>query len=224
MSDVVKKQIAAYQENFILHGNTPKGTFQNNILTQEERFKQLIDPLLSLKPEGFSLCDIGSGICDLHKYLVNNGVNHEYTGIEIVPEMVAYAKHTYPAISVLNTDFLQDSFSQNFDFFVVSGTFNIPGDVKTDEWEEFIYKVVYKMFSLAKIGISFNSLTTYSTFKDDSLFYLKPEDMFSFIQKNLSRFCHINTGYPLYEVSYTVLKKDYLSSKYNQADYLKYFK
>jgi hypothetical protein len=224
MSEIIKNQIEAYQQNFVEHGNNPKGTFQNNIQTQEERFKQLLDPLLSMKKSEFSICDIGSGICDLHKYLLNKGVSHTYTGIEIVPEMVAHSKLTYPDITIMNTDFLQDSFSQKFDFLVLSGTFNIPGNVAKDDWEEFIYKVVFKMFSLAEIGISFNGLTTYSTFRDETLYYLTPESMFSFIQKNLSRFCCVNTNYPLYEVTYTVFKKFFLSKRYNQKDFEKYFK
>jgi hypothetical protein len=224
MSDIIKKQLEAYQSNFLKHGNTPEGTFQNNNTTQYERFNQLLTPLLRLKSSDFSICDIGSGVCDLHKYLKLNGINHQYTGVEIVPEMIETAQKMYPEIKLLNTDIVGDNFNEKFDFTVLSGTFNIPGSVGENDWEEFIFSVIKKMYQSAEIGISFNALTTYSTFTVNDLFYLKPEKVFSYIQSELSRFCIVNTAYPLFEVTYTILKPEFLHSKYPHSDFTKYFK
>lgn len=224
MSDIIKKQLEAYQSNFIKHGATPEGTFQNNTATQHERFNQLLLPLLNAKPEGFSICDIGSGIADLHRYLKDSGITHEYTGIEIVPEMVEVSKEKYPEARFLNIDLLDENFTEQFDFVVLSGTFNIPGNVTENDWQQFIFSVIKKMFAISKTGISFNTLTSYSTFRADDLFYQDPGKILNFIQTELSRFCIINTAYPLYEISYSVFKKDHVKSKYIHEDFEKYFK
>ncbi|MES2691195.1 MAG: class I SAM-dependent methyltransferase [Bacteroidota bacterium] len=224
MSDIIKKQLEAYQPNFLKHGSSPEGTFQNNSTTQFERFNQLLLPLLNAKPDGFTICDIGSGIADLHRYLTDNGIKHQYTGVEIVPEMVEVSKEKYPEARFLNVDLLDENFTEQFDFVVLSGTFNIPGSVSKKEWEQFILDVIKKMFSISRIGISFNTLTSYSTFNADELFYQDPSKILHFIQAELSRFCIINTAYPLYEVSYSVFKKEFLKNKYPHPDFAKYFK
>ncbi|MCS7029383.1 MAG: class I SAM-dependent methyltransferase [Bacteroidia bacterium] len=224
MSDIIKKQLEAYRPNFLLHGNTPQGTFQNNTTTQFERFNQLLTPLLKHKRDKFSICDIGAGVCDLHKYLIMNKIEHEYYGIEIVPEMVETARKLYPNITITSEDFLSESFHKEFDFLVVSGTFNIPNGIEKIEWEEFIFKIISKMFHLARIGISFNALTTYATFYSDKLYYLDPQKTFAYIQKNLSRFCILNTAYPMYEVTYTVYKKSHIAIIFQEEDFAKYFR
>lgn len=224
MNKIIQEQLYVYRPNYLKFGNSPEGTFQNNIETQFERFRNLLNPLLECKSSDFGICDVGSGISDLHLYLKENNILHSYTGIEIVPEMVEEAQKRYPETKILNIDFLSDDFNEEYDFFVLSGTFNIPGAIPTNEWEQFLFNTISKMYKLSKIGISFNTLTTYSTFFDDSLYYPAPEKIFSFIQKNLSRFCLINTMYPLYEVSYTVLKPQLVKEKYPIPAFNKYFK
>jgi hypothetical protein len=224
MSKIIEHQLAAYRPNFLIYGNTPQGTFQNNTVTQYERFNQLLYPLLQFKAEAFSICDIGAGVCDLHQYLENNGVKHQYTGIEIVPEMVETAQKLYPQIEVLNIDFLSEDFHRKFDFVVLSGTFNLPNGVNKEEWESFVFSMIEKMFYSSKLGISFNALTSYSTFYDESLFYLEPEKVLSFIQKKLSRFCSINTAYPLFEVSYSIYTPECIKNHFRKDEFKKYLK
>lgn len=225
MKKIIEEQLKVYQPNYLKFGNTPKGTFQNNIETQYERFKQLLNPLLNFKPSDFSICDIGSGLCDLHNYLKINNIKHTYTGIEIVPEMIDSSLKLYPDIELYNIDFLSDAFNKHYDFYVLSGTFNIPGNVSNNEWENFMFNTIKKMFNLSTIGISFNTLTSYSTYFDASLYYPEPEKIFAYIQKNLSRFSLINTSYPLYEVTFTVIKPEFLKRHYsNLPAFNKYFK
>jgi|UPI00041C01CF 2-polyprenyl-3-methyl-5-hydroxy-6-metoxy-1,4-benzoquinol methylase len=223
MNEIIKKQLEAYQPNFLKYGDSPKGTFQNNTTTQYERFEQLLAPLLRIKPEGFSICDIGSGVCDLHQYLLQKNIAHEYTGIEIVPEMVATAQEKYPEITLMNVDITSEEIPQRFDFVVISGTLNILGSVAADAWEEFVYQLVQAAFHLSTIGLSFNGLTTYSTFRAEDLYYLSPEQTFGFIQRKLSRFCTLNTASPLFEVSYAVFQPSFMATQYAHPDFKKYF-
>ncbi len=224
MSEIIKKQIESYQENFVKNQDSPLGTFQNNTTTQYERFNEVIQPLLKYKSTDFSICDIGSGVCDFHQYLEDMQIKHQYTGVEIVPEMVVQSKVKYPEIEVLETDFLADSFTRKFDFVTLSGTFNIPGSIAPEAWKAFILQCITKMYQSCNIGISFNALTNYSTFNDPTLYYLSAADIFHHIQSTLSRFCIINTAYPLYEVSYTVLKPETVQAQFGHSDFERYFK
>lgn len=224
MNEIIKKQIEVYRASFFKHGKTPQGTSQNNTATQYERFNQLLKPLFEYKLSDFSICDVGSGICDLHSFLNLKKIKHQYTGVEIVPEMVEASKELYPKIRVLNTDLINDALNERFDFVVSSGTFYIPGKVENHKWEQFIFAMIKRMFDLCEIGISFNALTTYSTFRAEDLFYLDPMKTLDFIQNNLSRFCVVSTSSPLYEVTYSVFKGKKLQEKYPNKDFEKYFK
>ncbi len=224
MSTIIQKQIDAYRDNFIKHGNTPLGTFQNNTATQYERFNQLITPLLAYKSSDFTICDVGSGVCDLHKFLQTKEIKHIYTGIEIVQEMVDTAKSIYPEINVINQDLLADDYQQKFDFCVLSGTFNLPGQTDRNDWLNFTLAVIKKMYTLSNVGIAFNALTAYSTFNAPELFYLDPKITLDFIKKNLSRHCQIMMSSPLYEDTYIVLKPEAVSKQYAAPEFDKYLK
>ena len=170
----------------------------------------------------FSVCDVGAGVADLHHFLLDKEVPHTYTGVEIVQEMVDAVYADNPDIRILNKDILGEEFEEEFDFVVASGVFNFPGQTPIEEWESFVFSMVEKMYRLAKVGISFNALTTYSTFRDSDLFYLDPSVVLDFAQRSLGRHCEIRMSSPLFEVTYTVFKPESMKQKYSQAEFQKY--
>lgn len=224
MSSIIQSQLGTYRENYIKHGNSPLGVFWKDVATQYERFNQLINPLLAYKSSDFTVCDVGAGVCDLHKYLQAKDIKHSYTGIEIVQEMVDTAKSIYPEINVISQDLLADDFQQRFDFCVLSGTFNLPGETDRNDWLEFVFSMIQKMYAISDVGIAFNALTNYSTFNAPELFYLDPKITLDFIKKNLSRHCQIMMSSPLYEDTYIVLKPEVVSEQYAAPEFDKYLK
>ena len=224
MDKIVKSQIEAYRENFIKYGDTPQGTYQNNLVTIEERHRQLVANLLPFLPENFSLCDLGSGTCDLHGFLSKNGIKHQYTGIEIVPEMREVSMIKFPGIRALDCNILNEKFVEEFDVIVASGTFNLKGEMASQLWEEYVLAVISKMFNLSKIGIAYNAITSYSDFREESLYYMSPETAISHAQNELSRFYCLSTLWPLYEFTFTVLKPEALAKTYTRVEFAKYFR
>jgi hypothetical protein len=87
MDKIVESQLEACRGNFLRHGDSPRGTYQNNQVTIEERHRQLLAQLRPFLPASFTLCDLGSGTCDLHGYLLKNGIQHRYIVFGIEPEM-----------------------------------------------------------------------------------------------------------------------------------------
>lgn len=223
MSDIIEKQIEIYRPNYLKHRNTPLGSFQNNVTTQFERYENLLKPLLKYKDSNFSICDIGCGTCDLHKYLNENEISHHYTGIEIVPEIIEDARKAHPDVEILNIDFLAESFANRFDFVVLSGMLNIPGQSELSTWEAFIFNCITKMFESAEIGISFNALTTYTSFRSEELYYLDPSKVLDFINTNLTRFWQLDSSSPLFEITYTALQPSTVKNTKTHPDFNKYF-
>jgi hypothetical protein len=224
MKEIVDFQRELYGTNYSKFGPTPKGTFQNNLVTQYLRYDYLLKNLLPYK-SNFTIHDVGSGICDLHKYLNEKKIIHQYSGTEIVQEMIDYSLSSYPGIKIKNRDILEaESEKEKYDFVVLSGTLNIKGDASQESQEKYALELITKMYQMSKVGMSFNFLTTYKTFTDETLLYFDPKTIFDFCMTNLSRFVMLDHSYPLFEVSVTVLNYEFLKEYFNKPELIKYFK
>ena len=223
MNDIVQLQLDAYRANFLQYGDTPQGTYQNNAVTIEERHKQLMASLLPLLPQNFSLCDFGSGTCDLHEYLLKRGIEHRYTGIEIVPEMREVSQKKYPEIEILGSNILDDQFTATYDVVVASGTFNLRGDVDNALWESYVLSLIAKMYQISRVGIAYNAITAYSDFRSDSLYYMSPDLAIKHTQHEMSRFFVLSSAYALFEFTMTVFRPDIISNAYPESEFSKYF-
>jgi len=172
---------------------------------------------------GQSIHDVGSGLCDLHKYLLLKNFNHKYSGTEIVQEMIDYALSQYTDIKLSNRDLLSACSEEKYDYLVLSGTLNLLNDQDPAEWGSYCMCLIKKMYDMSLKAISFNCLTSFNTFSDPSLFYFDPTEVFEFCVKNLSRFVILDHGYPLFEFNCTVFRPEFLSDQYNSIPFLKYF-
>lgn len=222
LSKIVEEQVATYRKNYLDHGDTPRGTFQNNPETMCLRYERLLLPFLpSATP--LTIHDVGCGLCDLHAYLKSRNIDHHYSGTEIVPEMVEAAKNKYPGIEVFQRDILQDPVEDRYDVVLLSGVLNIPGRVPLEDWKPFCRELLRKMFGMARYGISFNFLATHTTFRDPSLCYLNPSEMLTFCLEELSRFVRVDHVYPLYETSISVFRPDFVRTLFDDPAFDKYF-
>lgn len=223
MSDkVLREQRRLYGANFEVHSDSPQGTFQNDRETQNLRFERLFRQILP-QDEPVSIHDVGCGVADLHGYLLERGIQHRYSGSEIVQSMVDVAMSKYPDIEVFNHDVLKADAPEEYDFVVLSGVFNIPGDVPGSDWVEFCHAMVEKMYAMCRMGIAFNFLTSYNTYSVDDLSYFDPTKFFDFCIRRLSRFVILDHGFPLYESSITVFKPAYIRARYSNDKFAKYF-
>lgn len=224
--EIINRQRDAYRSNFLIHGDGPLGTYQNNHLTQYMRFEALIARLAPHFGNGVTLHDVGSGLCDLKHFLNLKGLGEtiKYSGTEIVEEMNDLARKKYPDVELFNRDFLDDRHKDQYDFVVLSGTLNLPAGVGDSDWMNLCTGLMDKMFERAKKGIALNFLTSYRTFSDPDLFYIDPRDFFDHATMNLSRFVNLDAAYPLYECTLTVFKKEFIAGLYPQPELAKYFR
>jgi hypothetical protein len=218
--NIINKQIKAYQENFIKHKDSPKGTFQNNVETQYLRFSRLIQYFTS---ENATIHDVGCGIADMYNFFNNSGINNlHYSGTDIVPEMVAHAKQQYPELIIQERDFFK--VEDRYDYVTQSGMFNLPGEVGLEDWKEFCFDMIDKMYEVSKKAMSFNFLTSNGTFRAPELFYMDPVEVFNYCLKKHSRFVFLDNSYPLYEFTVTIIKSEEMALQYPKESFVKYFK
>jgi hypothetical protein len=221
-SEIVRAQTSIYRQSFLQHGDAPLATHNTGREVQNLRFERILRHLVPAKSP-FSMHDVGAGLCDLHHYLVQQGVEHAYSGTEVVQEMVDLAREKYPEISVRNRDLLSDEPSDRHDFVVLSGVFNIPGDVDRESWKEFVLRMVARMYEMAEVAVAFNFLSSYRTFTDPELFYIEPAEMLDYCMKHLSRFVVLDHGYPLFECTATIFRPEFVEQQYAAGPFGKYF-
>ncbi len=221
-SRILDAQKAVYRPAFMEHGDSPKGTRHNNEETQSLRFEMITAHLLNDK-EHNTIEDIGCGLCDLYGFLKKKKYKFTYSGTEIVEEMIEFTKQKYPELTICNRDILKKDCSEKYDFVVLSGTLYIPGEVSREEWKEFCFSLIRKMYDMCNKAIAFNFLTTHRTFTDPELFYLDPAEAIDYCLSNLSRFVELKHNYPLYEGTITVYKESYIQEKYRNPVFAKYF-
>jgi hypothetical protein len=218
---IIVNQQRIYAEAFAKHGATPRGTYQNNTETQYLRYERLIKNIKEYL-HGDTIHDVGAGVCDLHRYLLANKIDHQYSGTEIVQEMIEYSLREYPGIKLYNRNLLTVT-NERYDYTLLSGTLNLVNKIDKKAWKKYSYDLIRKMFTISSKAMAFNFLTTYNTFNEDDLMYFNPCEMLDYCITKLSRFVSIDHNYPLYEATITVFKKEFLRSIYQEESFDKYF-
>lgn len=96
--NLVSKEIARhYQNTFQQHGSTPKGVGWPNALTTNrlyDRMLRVIDNLYGI--EYPTILDVGCGYGGLLDYIKNKKIKVDYTGLDILDDMIKAAKKRHP--------------------------------------------------------------------------------------------------------------------------------
>ncbi len=216
-----KKLEQIYRDQYLKEGDSPRGFFWNNIETQELRFRKILEMIPPM--DNLTVHDIGCGTGGFRLYSEKLNYNIRYSGCEVVPEMVTDFRKNNPNSEVFLGHFLDLPYdSKSYDFVTLSGLFNMPPTDHID-WQTFCEETLKKMWQIARGGIVFNCLTSYSTFVDKNLFYLDPKYIFDFCHKNFSRHIKIDHSYPLYEFAVAVYRDEFSKKYYPEDAFLKYY-
>jgi hypothetical protein len=221
---IIQDQINIYRDNFLANKDSSIGTFQNDRATQHLRFERILKPFNDIITKEITFHDFGCGCCDMYDYMIQNNIACKYSGTEIIQEMIDHAKQKFPDIELYNRNVLKEKVTDKYNLVVFSGGLYLPGNIPQNEWKTFVFDIIHKMWEMSTVGISFNLLSTYSTYKDDRLFYMDPNEMFDYCCKHFSRFVTLDQSYPLYEWTISIFKKEYIQEKYPQPELIKYLK
>lgn len=209
MSEGILKQVDQYYSQKILeYGLTPQGVDWNGMESQFLRFNELVRVVHEehSNPE-FSILDYGCGYGGMLDFLLPiYGSRIKYHGFDISNAMIRAAKERYGNKGKFQTELEK---SEKFDYVIASGVFNVKQDTEETEWASYVLSVINEMHERSSKGFSFNILTSYSDeeYKQDYLYYAKPEELFSYCKRNFSRKVAILHDYPLYE--FTIIVKKY---------------
>lgn len=129
------------------------------------------------KKSNFSILDIGSGLSDLYKYLLDTGhKDFQYTGYEINSEMVNAVRKKYPEIRVFNGSYNEIFLSgEKYDYIVACGIHAF-GESAESVQNYFIEKYS-RLYEQTQLAMGINFLSIYSPNPDTISVYHDPSDI-----------------------------------------------
>jgi len=174
-----------YRKLLAEYGDSPQAVQYSSKDTQERRF-ELLAAIGDLHQK--RILDFGCGIGHLGSYLHKRGIEFEYFGTDIVNEFITLCRKKFPKGHF-------DDFSSmshlKFDYIFVSGVFNN----LIEDNPQFYQNTVKKLFSMCTLGLSFNMMSSYVDYKDPSLFYESPENVFGFLKREITPYVTLRNDY-----------------------------
>lgn len=152
--------------------------------------------------QGRRVLDLGCGIGDLYPFLLSKFGNVDYTGIDIVPEVIEFASQKYPGARFQCLDLLQDEFDESFDYVLMSGVFNkaIPGCTG------FLREMVFAAFQRCTMGLGFNFTSSHVNYTQPEMAYHDPIVVFDFCLCELSPKISLHHHYERHDVAIFVYR------------------
>jgi SAM-dependent methyltransferase len=198
-----------YAETFSKHGPTLGGVDWSDSAEKEKlRMSKVLGVIREYdSAKGFSILDVGCGYGSALQPLKEKSENFTYVGIDLVAAMIVEAKKSYPNQRFICGDLLEETFAETFDYVICNGILTQKLSSQHSMMLEYMQQLVSKMFSICRIGISFNIMSLYSNYQVENLFYMNPQDVIEHVGRNLSSHFTIDQSYGLYEFTTYVYKK-----------------
>lgn len=184
---ILEQQAQHYAEYIERHGPNWKGVDYSNA----ERVQLVFGQLTRIWDDGApaSVLDYGCGYGALLGYLEEkNFPLTSYVGFDVTAPMVEQARAVYGDREVAR--FVNDDADlEPADYVICAGVFNSKLDADVDEWHRHVVSCIERIWPLARKGLAFNMLTSYSEPEKmrSDLFYPDPTWFFDFCKRNLSR-------------------------------------
>ncbi len=172
MDNLAKEYIVDFfSKKLSLFGNTPAA-----VGWTEAGQRLRYECILSLIPiSGSSILDFGCGKGDFFGFLKEKGIDVKYKGIDINRKLIETASHNYPGAEFMTSDIDSAMLSENFDYIISCGVFNLNIQGVKESAEESLKK----LFKHTNKTLLFNCLSAHSNTEDTNLVYFDPLELFS---------------------------------------------
>jgi len=208
MDSISKALGRYYSEKFSLHGPSPEGvdwgSDQAMMFLRYDKMLSVADYVAGNKP---SLLDVGCGYGGLREYAISKHIDLDYTGIDVAGNMIEWAMVNMSSGNFTHGDILDYRFDRDFDYVVCNGILTQKLETAGLQMDQFAAQLIRRMFSLCKIGIAFNVMTTKVNYYSNNLYYRNPAELFSWCLSEISPHIRLDHSYPLYEYTIYLYRK-----------------
>jgi SAM-dependent methyltransferase len=200
MDELSKEYVLSYYSRLLrMYGDSPQALRWTPV-GQIRHYECLLD-IGDIR--GSSILDYGCGKGDFYQFLRDRGIDLQYTGFDINPDLIETARRKFPECRFRVFDIEKDELDERFDYIFLCGVFNL----RVDGVGQTIKRVLRELFRHCKKALAFNALSAHNPEKDFELNYLYPEEIFTFAVRDLSHFVSIRHDRIAYDFSMFVYKK-----------------
>lgn len=203
MEQVTKTLHNHYRETFILHGATSKGVdWGDKEWAALLRQSKMLEVIKNTGKSNVSFLDVGCGYGALADIIKNKALPIDYTGIEVVQEMLEVAQKNHPNYQFIHGDILKAEVSR-YDYVVCNGILTQKLDTPILEMNKFAQGLIRRLFEICNCGVAFNLMSTFVNFQSDNLYYRNPAELMAWCMSELTPHVRIDCAYELW-YEYTV--------------------
>jgi SAM-dependent methyltransferase len=154
-----------------------------------------------------SLLDVGCGYGGLLAFATQQGYELDYTGVDIVPDMIEHARRLNPGAYILG-DALDHDFGRRFDYVVCGGSIlTIKLKASILDMNRFSARLIRRMFDIADVGIAFEMMTNQVNFMAENSYYRSPVEVMAFCLSELSSKVIVDHAYERYAFTTYVFRE-----------------
>ena len=170
---LLNKQISnIYKDRFKKYLDSPKGVFWNSKLSQDLRLDIILDNIIKHSlSKMISIADVGCGYGRLFEIIKERKLHNkiQYNGFDINKEMILFcSKHK----QFKKTNFDIGTYpSQNVDYVIMSGTYNLAPIKNINMWENYIVENLKSNWKYTNKALIFNCLVNQERRIKKNLYY-----------------------------------------------------
>ena len=171
--DDVSQVVSRYQQRIAEYGPTFASLNSGDEQKQAMRHEVLASALRGARP---SILEVGCGLADFYKYLLQHRRDCSYRGYDIVPEYIAECQRTYPHSNFVLRNIFVDGIEGTYDTIVMSQVLN--NRYHKSDNTQVMRQALDLAFKHTRVSVAIDMLSTYVDFRNPDLFYYSPEEIF----------------------------------------------
>lgn len=171
--DDVAEVVRRYRQRIAEYGATFASLNSGNEQKQALRHEVLASALRGEKP---SILEVGCGLGDFYRYLLQHRGNCSYVGYDIVPEYTAECRRTYPQGNFVLRNIFVEGVDGTYDTIVMSQVLN--NRYQHSDNMQVMKRALELAFEHTRVSVAVDMLSTYVDFRNPDLFYYAPEEIF----------------------------------------------
>ena len=206
IAPIVERFRQHYADTFARYGATSQGVDWGDAGKLPVRYAKMLDVIEPDCPRPVPLLDVGCGYGGLLTFAKERNAALDYTGIDVVPEMVESARRSHPDAAFMSGDILALPEGQTFDYVVCNGILTLKLETSLRDMDRFAQRLIRKMFSLARRGIAFNLMSTYVDYFGPNGYHKSPVEMLAFCAGELSARVRLDHSYAPFEYAVYVYR------------------
>jgi tRNA G46 methylase TrmB len=174
--------VKRYQKRIAEHGATFASLNSGSQAKQDIRHLVHSSSLRGLRP---SILEIGCGVGDFYRYLLQHHADCSYYGYDIVPEYVEECRRLYPGATFERRNVFLEGIDGTYDTIVMSQVLN--NRYRKSDNVQVMRRALELAFEHTRVSVSVDMISSYVDFQNPDIFYYSPEEVFRMAKSIASR-------------------------------------